>query len=105
MNVLEVLHLRLAGDDLEEIVDLVRRATEGHEDPSSLCIYRHSRVQGDLLIHLRRAEPSQTNQPSELGLGLAALLRMHGLVEHSVWVWAGGAEECSEIIESKGKGP
>jgi hypothetical protein len=86
MNILETLHLRMAGGDLDEIVDQVRKAT-GHLGGSLfVSIFRHSKVQGDLLVQVARDDLHQEGVPSELGIGLAALLRTHGLVEHSVWV-------------------
>ena len=85
MTILETLHLRMAGGDLDEIVDLVRKAI-GHPGGSpSVSVYRHSKVQGDLLVQVVRDGPSREAAPSELGIGLASLLRTHGLVEHSVW--------------------
>ena len=86
MNILETLHLRMAGGDLDEIVDQVRKATGHPKGSPFVSIYRHSTVQGDLLVQVVREDPNQEGVPSELGIGLAALLRTHGLVEHSVWV-------------------
>lgn len=88
MSILETLHLRMAGDDLDEIVDLVRNATGDPGDSLSVGIYRHSKVQGDLLVQVVRDDPDPEPVPSELGIGLASLLRTRGLVEHSVWVSA-----------------
>jgi hypothetical protein len=95
MNILETLHLRLAGDDVDDLVELVRRVTGPRGTSPALKIFRHSRVQGDFLIHLYWEEPAQTDQPSELGLRLASVLRAHGLVEHSVWV---GGRESREAV-------
>ncbi|NNM04284.1 MAG: hypothetical protein HKO65_04215 [Gemmatimonadetes bacterium] len=92
MSILETLHLRMAGDDLNAIVDLVRRAAGVPGGLQSVAIYRHSKIEGDLLIHLVGDDPKREDVPSELGLGLASLLRGQGLVEHSVWV---RAEPCA----------
>ena len=89
MSTLETLHLRMVGDDLDDLVRVVRRAVESQGDTHRVRVYRHSRVQGDLLVHLYRDGSSRTDTPSELGLQLAALLRMHGLLEHSVWLPTG----------------
>ena len=88
MRTLEVIHLRMSGDNGEGLVDLVRRAAGSPHGSPDLRIYRHARVENDLLIQLHREEPNQNEAPSDLGLRLAALLRIHGLVEHSVWVRA-----------------
>ena len=105
MNTLEMLHLRMAGDDLDAIVDLVRRAAGGPGGLPSVAIYRHSKVEGDLLIHLVGDEPNRGDMPSELGLGLASLLRMHGLVEHSVWVSPEGRAGRIEDLDQKENRP
>ncbi|MBT8396650.1 MAG: hypothetical protein HKO65_00060 [Gemmatimonadetes bacterium] len=86
MTTLETLHLRMAGDDLDEIVDQVRKATGYPGGSPFVSIYRHSKVQGDLLVQVVSDDPNREAVTSELGIGLAALLRTHGLVEHSVWV-------------------
>jgi hypothetical protein len=88
MNILETLHLRMAGGDLDEIVDQVRKATGHLGPPPFVSIFRHSKVEGDLLVQIVRDDLNQKGVPSELGIGLAALLRTYGLVEHSVWVSA-----------------
>jgi hypothetical protein len=93
MSILETLHLRMAGDDLDHLVELVRRATAPPGSRTSLEVFRHSRIQGDLLIQLHRAGPDQTIEPSELGVRLASLLRIHGLVDHSVWVSGGESQD------------
>lgn len=90
MNTLEVIHLRMCGDDLDLLVNTVQRAVEEAADPPEIRIYRHARIEGDLLLHLHWDVSSRGSQFSELGLRLASLLRFHGMVEHSVWVRAGG---------------
>ena len=92
MNILETLHLRMAGDDLDALVELVRKVTGPPGNSPRVDVFRHSRVRGDLLIHLHWDGPDQTDQPSESGLRLASLLRIHGLVEHSVWVRGGESQ-------------
>lgn len=89
MNTLEVIHLRMCGDDLELLVNTVQEAVEEAADPPDIRIYRHARIEGDLLLHLNREASSRGSQFSELGLRLASVLRFHGLVEHSVWVRTG----------------
>ncbi|MGD2123388.1 MAG: hypothetical protein PVJ76_16670 [Gemmatimonadota bacterium] len=86
MTILETLHLRMAGEELDDLVGLVRSAAGTHGPSLPVHIFCHSSVQGDLLVHLQRDEPHSPAGPSEMGLRLASLLRFHGLVEHSVWV-------------------
>jgi hypothetical protein len=90
MKILEVLHLRMAGDDSDPLAALVRKtATEGDGLPE-VRVYRHARVEGDLLIHIHRRGPHEGIEASELGIRLASVLRAHGMVEHSVWISSEG---------------
>ncbi len=86
MKTLEVIHLRMSGDDQESLVNLVRAAVKDAAGSPDVRIYRHARIEGDFLVHLHREGDGQRDQVSELGLRLVSLLRFHGLVEHSVWV-------------------
>ena len=85
IGILEVIHLRLArigpGELTELITEVVRAAGE-----EGTRVYRHSRIETDLLVHLHREVESGGEGPSELGARLVSLLRDHGIVEHSVWV-------------------
>jgi hypothetical protein len=91
MSILETLHLRMAGADLDDMVDLVRKVTGPQGGSPSVFVYRHAKVQGDLLVQVVRDDANQEAVPSELGIQLVSLLRTHGLVEHSVWVSAEAA--------------
>lgn len=93
MKILEVIHLRMAGDDPKSLAELVRTAVGDAADPPDLRIYHHARMEGDLLVHLYREGADEAKQASELGLRLALLLRIHGLVEHSIWVRSGDTLE------------
>ena len=93
MRILEVIHLRMAGDDPKTLAELVRTAVGDAADSPDLRIYHHARVEDDLLVHLYREATDQRNRASELGLRLASLLRKHGMVEHSVWVRSGKPRE------------
>ena len=86
MRILEVIHLRMSGDDPEDLADLVRTAAEDAHEAVETRVYRHARVEGDLLIHLHRREAREDAQVSALGIRLASVLRSRGLVDHSVWV-------------------
>ena len=89
IRTLEVIHLRLAGmrpGELEELIAEVVRA--GEEE--GVQVYRHSRIDTDLLVQLRRQGEEGAGGPSELGSRLVSLLRDHGIVEHSVWVEQSG---------------
>lgn len=85
IGVLEVIHLRLARigpGELTELIAEVGRAA----DEEGVRVYRHSRIETDLLVQIQRDGEDGDAAPSELGARLASLLRDHGIVEHSVWV-------------------
>jgi hypothetical protein len=88
MKTLEVIHLRLTGHDSQELHDLVQATAAQATGLAGILVYRHARIQGDLLIHVPRSEDEEAEEPSDLGLRLASLLRLYGLVEHSVWLSA-----------------
>jgi hypothetical protein len=90
-RVLEIIHLRLAAHRPELVAELAREVGQagGGEE---LRVYRHSRVETDLLVQMHRDVPAGSESPSRRGSQLASLLREHGLVEHSVWVQQAGSE-------------
>ena len=67
MRILEVIHLRMAGDDAEALADFVQTAVEDAIDSPEVRIVT-------------------AIEASELGLRLASVLRVHGLMDHSLWV-------------------
>ena len=85
MKTLEVLHLRLAGEERGTLVDLIRRSVEPDEPSIDVRIYGHETLATDLVVHLHQDATEQAVRPSDLGVRLAALLRDYGMVEHSVW--------------------
>jgi hypothetical protein len=93
MRILEVIHLRMAGDESETLAEFARTAAGDAVDPLAVRIYRHARVEGDLLIHIHRTDPKERIEASELGVRLASVLRLHGLVDHSVWIGSDGPED------------
>ena len=90
MNTLEVIHLRMAGNSPEALVDLIRKSVGSPPDLVDVRIYRHARFETDLVVHLQRAMRQQSDRACECGERLASMLRAYGMVEHSVWVEAGG---------------
>ena len=109
MRIVETLHVRMASGNLDELVDLVGKATGPRAGLPSVSVYRHTKVQGDLLVEVVRSDPSGDAEASELAIGLASLLRTYGLVEHSVWVRAepgeaGGASQRNREWNGAGGG-
>jgi hypothetical protein len=93
MSVLEVIRLRMAGDDSETLERVVQAAVENAGEAPEVRIYRHARVEGDLLLHLHHPPSEERTEASEVGIRLAAILRAHGLVDHSVWVGNEGPDK------------
>lgn len=90
MNTLEVIHLRLAGVSPEALADGIRAEVESSSEPVDMRVYRHGRVETDLVVHLHRKTAEGGGRSSTLGSHLASTLRGYGIVEHSVWVEAFG---------------
>jgi hypothetical protein len=104
MKILEVIHLRMMGDEPEDLAELVRAATENVHDAVEARVYRHARLEGDLLIHLHRNKAQEGVQMSSLGLRLASILRSRGLVDHSVWTSCEGHGNSTEDHGQRGFG-
>ena len=92
MRILEVIHLRMGGDDPQDLADLARAVAAEDSGDVEVRVYRHPSVEGDLLIHLHHDGGAQM---SPLGIRLASILRSCGLVDHSVWVGQAGPEDGS----------
>ncbi len=81
---LEIITLRT----LEEIPgELVQELLRSFRDDSEirLELYRRVKVSSDLSVHLHREVARDEPRRSDLGLRLAAALRDHGRVSHTVW--------------------
>jgi hypothetical protein len=85
MSTLEVIHLRLAGEERSALVDLIRKSMETHEPSMDIRIFGHASLATDLVVHLNHEARGRTPRASDLGVRLAALLRNYGMVDHSVW--------------------
>jgi hypothetical protein len=88
MRTLEIIHLRMAGNSPETLVDLIRRSAGPQPDLVDVRIYHHAKLDTDLVVHLHRAETQPSDRTCECGERLASMLRAYGMVEHSVWVEA-----------------
>ena len=91
MNTLELIHLRMAGDSPEALVDVIRNSIGSQPDLVDVLIYRHTRLENDLVVHLHRAMRQKSDRACECGERLASMLRAYGMVEHLVWVEASGS--------------
>lgn len=86
MRRLEIIHLRFAADPPPRLVEDIRRSILAAGESSSVRIYHHSTITTDLGVHLDLHVDEVDTQPSDLGVHLAAALRDHGMVEHTVWI-------------------
>jgi hypothetical protein len=86
VRTLEIIHLRQTGEDLQGLLELVRKSMDLEPDPIEVRIYRHTKLETDLAIHLHRETLGGADGASSLGLRLAWVLREHGMVEHSHWI-------------------
>jgi N-methylhydantoinase B/oxoprolinase/acetone carboxylase alpha subunit len=85
MRWLEIIHLRLAGKNPGALVDAIRKTVDSGTDSMEVRIYRHAKLETDLIVHLHRNAAGGTENTSDLGARLASVLREYGMVEHSVW--------------------
>jgi len=93
METLEIIHLRMAGAGAPALMDEVRKSVRAEPDLLDVRIYRHAKLETDLVVHLHRAKTQQGDRACESGERLASMLRAYGLVEHSLWVEAGSSSE------------
>jgi hypothetical protein len=93
MNTLEIIHLRLAGNDPGALVDMIHQSVGSGVDSVVVRIYRNAKLETDLAVHLHRQVTEWDGRASDVGTRLTALLREYGMVEHSVWVEACGTAE------------
>lgn len=86
MKRLEVIHLRLAGQRPEALIQQIRDAVIRHDPNMVIRIYQHAAVETDLAIHIQMAEPPANQVDAELGVRLSTALREYGMVEDTVWI-------------------
>jgi hypothetical protein len=86
MTILETIHLRLAGGDPNDLVDVILRSVDSEPALTGFHIYRHASIDTDLVVHLHWGAEVEKERGSALGARLASVLGESGMVEHSVWV-------------------
>ena len=95
MKTLEIIHLRLAGKDPRNLVDIIRGSVGSASVLSEARIYRNSKLENDLAIHLHREASGSGDKSSDIGIRLASLLKDYGMVSHYVWT------ECCDLDEER----
>jgi hypothetical protein len=86
MTTLEIIRLRMAGEEVEELLTLIRNSAAKTDPQRELMVYQRQGLGTDLAIHIRGQGSQEEAEASELGKRLASILRIYGLVDHSVWV-------------------
>ena len=86
MSRLEIIHLRTAGSSFESLATQIREAIGSEFDGTGVVtLYRRSGLDTDVAVHINCHGTGETANPGALGLHLASALRVHGLVEHTLW--------------------
>ena len=89
MKWLEIIHLRTIHPHFETILNDLSGPIESIEKDrnlSALKIYRHPRLDTEVMIHLHWNGLDPQNLESALGLRLANLTDEYRTANHSVWV-------------------
>ena len=86
MRTLEIIQMRSAGSDLGELAnqisETIRNLNEGNQVAK---LFLRSGLETDIAVHIHRDSNTSSGGKSEIGLRLAAALRNHGIVEHTIW--------------------
>jgi hypothetical protein len=83
---LEIIRVRHSGTPRRELLDQVRRSAAELAHGVEVRLYRHAGLATDLGVHVCLDVEATDPEVTELGARLAAALREHGMVEHTVWV-------------------
>ena len=76
MRVLEIVHLRSAGDSVDRVSDALREST--CSEPAFeqvITVFRSNGLGTDIAVHIDSGDVSGRAKPSDLGLRLASELR------------------------------
>jgi DNA-binding FadR family transcriptional regulator len=95
---LEVIHLRLAGQDPEALIQEIRDCVIRRDPKMIIRTYQHAAVETDIAIHIQMAEPSANPVDAELGVRLSTALREYGMVEHTLWMEQQGEATITEVF-------
>jgi len=84
LSTLEVIHLRSSSIPFAELREAILASTGNMAaDVAVVQVYRRAGLDTDMAVHIRHDEGPPRR--SELGLSLAASLKSHGSVSHTVW--------------------
>ena len=82
---LEIIQLRLSGKRRAGLIEDMRRSATGVKQ-RAVRLYFNATVPTDLSVHIESEGDIGDKQRTDFGVRLAAALRDHGMVQHSVWI-------------------
>ena len=89
MKWLEIIELRLAGTNIEQLEsqfkELVNEVFDEMKD-QAIKSYRGALINSDYSVHLVHDSKEPDNNGSQLGLHIVSALKEFGLVNHSIWI-------------------
>lgn len=86
MKQLEIIQVRLPGNTQATLIKNIRKSILAGKASDNVRLYCHATIPTDLSIHIQSEIPESTRQTSDLGDRLAAAMREHGMVQHTVWL-------------------
>ncbi len=89
MRWLEIIHFRTTRSHLERLLEDLSGSIEAAEQDRTLTalrVYRHPRLDAEVVIHMHWKGQKPQTLESTLGLRLARLNDEYGSPNHSVWV-------------------
>lgn len=89
MKWIEIIKVRGTEDsDIRVVRDMLQDfgKIQVKTKPTTVKLYYHSTVKGDLSIHIRWDLETMMAQKSPLGLRMAAAISDLGMINHSVWI-------------------
>ncbi len=88
MKHLEIISLRCFNPDIEELVNRYIAPMMNLEEVKQafeVKVYRHSKLEMDIVLKIKRKDNLTSNRKSIIGLRLADNLKSFGIINHSIW--------------------
>lgn len=82
---LEIIQLRVPGKHRAGLIEDIHRSVTGVRQ-LTVRLYFSATVPTDLSVHIQSVANTGAQQTSDLGVRLAAAMRDHGMVQHTVWM-------------------
>ncbi len=88
MKHLEIISLRCFNPDIEDMVKRYIAPMMNLEEVKQsfeVKVYRHSKLEMDIVLNIKRKDNLTNNRKSIIGLRLADNLKPFGIINHSIW--------------------